>query len=79
MGHVESTEKKNAYRFFGREEMKKTGHSKDLDLAGWMISVDLKEDRRTSPWIQLTHRSEKCWAVVNVVMNSKFHKIQGPS
>ena len=61
--------------------MKKTDHSEDLDTVGWIIlQLTLrKEDRRTSPWIHLTHSSEKCWTVVNMVMNSKFHKIQRPS
>jgi len=61
--------------------MKKTEHSKDLDTAGWIILqlILRKWDRRASPWLHLTQCSEKCWDVVNMVLNSKFHTIQGPS
>lgn len=34
MGHAESMEKKNAYRVFGKEHMKGTQHSEDLDRDG---------------------------------------------
>lgn len=61
--------------------MKKTDHSKDLDTVGWIILqlILKKQENRTPPWIHLTQSSDKSWAVVNMVMNSKFHKIQGLS
>jgi hypothetical protein len=66
---------------FWYRNTKKTDHSEDLDIAGWIILqlILKKYERRTSPWTHLTQSSDKRCAVVNMVMNSKFHKIRGLS